>query len=106
MHKCTNEEFNMFKPAKNEGTATKVNQFHADGHFFCNDWKAMRFALRGTETSGLEYTTFDPMLIPCASKVTLFDGSVIGGGDECVWDEKEVSEYMGTTFNMLAYHNQ
>ena len=35
------------------------------------DWKAMGFDLTGSESTGLDFTALDAMIIPCASKVTL-----------------------------------
>ena len=46
------------------------------------------------------------MLVPCASVITLYDGSKIGGGEECVWNKQEVSKFIGKTFNLLHYFNQ
>ena len=44
----------------------------------------MDFDLYGSEESGVDFTALEVMLIPCASKLTIFDGSVIGGDDNCV----------------------
>ena len=46
------------------------------------------------------------MVIPCASRVTFFDGSVVGADDDCVWDKDAVMNYMGSAFNLLSYYNQ
>ena len=46
------------------------------------------------------------MIIPCASKVTLYDGSVVGGDESCVWDEKEVENYLGNAILFISYQNQ
>lgn len=56
--------------------------------------------------SGLDYTALDTMIIPCASKITLHDGSVVGGDESCVWDKKDVEAYMGTAFNIVSLQNQ
>ena len=45
------------------------------------------------------------MLIPCASRITLYDGSEIGGDDDCVLDKGEIEKYMGTTFQFYVYYN-
>ena len=60
----------------------------------------------GSETGAVDFTAIDPMLIPCASRVTLFDGSVIGGEEDCVWEQNKMKEHLGDSFNMLFYHNQ
>ena len=43
--------------------------------------------------------------MPCASKVTAFDGSVLGGGESCITDEKEVKEYLGEAIDLLVLYN-
>ena len=65
----------------------------------------MGFELYGSETTGLDFTALDAMIIPCASKVTLYDGSVVGGDEDCEWDIQKVKNYMGSAFNMLSYFN-
>ena len=47
----------------------------------------------------------DFMLVPCGSKVTMYDGSVIGGGEECVYDHERMIEYMSPQYNMLKLYN-
>ena len=107
MHKCSNEEFVRFSDPINAKTAKKVQQLQTEGNFFCFDWKVIGdITLFGSEESGVDYGALDPMLIPCASRVQLYDGSVIGGEDTCVWDKEEVRKYMGQTFYTMAYHNQ
>ena len=69
------------------------------------DWKTLEFDLTGTE-QGVDFAALDPMLIPCASRITLFDGSVIGGDDECVWEQSKINEFMDGAFNFIAYYNQ
>ena len=46
------------------------------------------------------------MVVPCASRFTLFDGSVIGAYDWCEWDKDKMMEYVGKSFNFNAYYNQ
>ena len=69
------------------------------------DWKATGFELHGTETSGMAFTALDPMIVPCASKITLYDGSVVGGEEDCEWDQQKVKNYMGSAFMMLSFYN-
>ena len=38
----------------------------------------------GAETGAVDFTVIEPQLIPCASRVTLYDGSVVGGEEDCV----------------------
>ena len=58
----------------------------------------MEFDLKGSERTGTNFTAIDPMLVPCASSITLYDGSVLGGHDDCVWDKDEVEKYMSASF--------
>ena len=60
----------------------------------------------GAEKDGVEFISFDAMIIPCASRVELFDGSVVGGDDDCIWDKDTVLNHMGSAFNLLSYYNQ
>ena len=69
------------------------------------DWKALGFDLYGKEVSAVDVAALDPMLIPCASRVTLFDDSIIGGDDECVWDQSKTDEIMDGAYNFITYHN-
>ena len=56
--------------------------------------------------SGVDFTALDPMIVPCASKITLHDGSVVGGDESCVWDKQEVQNYMASAFSLLSFVNQ
>ena len=60
----------------------------------------------GAETGAVDFTAIDVMLIPCATRITLFDGSVIGGEEDCVWEQNKMQDHMGDSYNMLSYHNQ
>ena len=75
MHKCTEEDFSRFNPPADEATKEKVESLMAGGHMFCFDWKKIRFDLFGAESSGLDFTALDPSFIPCASRITLYDGT-------------------------------
>ena len=46
------------------------------------------------------------MIIPCASRFVAHDGTVHGGGANCVWNKSTVLEYLGSTFSMVAFYNQ
>lgn len=106
MHKCSDEEISKFKPAKDKPTAEKVKRLQDGKHLYCQDWKELEFELYGTETAGVDYTALDVMIVPCASKITLYDGSVVGGDEDCAWEKEDVQSYLGAAFNMLMYHNQ
>ena len=45
-------------------------------------------------------------MVACASQYTLYDGSVIGADDSCVWDKQEFLNYLDISFYMTIYHNQ
>ena len=62
--------------------------------------------LYGTWTSGEAYSSIGVALVPCASRITLFDGSELGADQSCEWDHKKVQEYFGTYFFMDIYHKQ
>ena len=55
--------------------------------------------------SGVDFAAVDVMLIPCASQVTLFDGSVIGGDDNCIWDKRKMEIIMDMSYNLSIFHN-
>ena len=59
-----------------------------------------------SEGAGIDFASFDAMLVPCASRVELYDGSMVGGDDDCIWDKDAVLNYFGSAFNTLAYYNQ
>ena len=87
MKKCTEQDFKRFNPPNNIVTEEKVDKLLSNGHFYCFDWDLMGpKVLYGAENTGTSYATLDPMLTACASRVTLFDGSLLGGGDDCEWD--------------------
>ena len=60
----------------------------------------------GTEIGAIDFEAIEPQLLPCASRVTLFDGSVVGGEEDCVWDQTKMTDLIGDSFNFLIYHNQ
>ena len=35
----------------------------------------------------------------------MFDGSLQGGDDDCVWDFEEVVNFVGSTYEFIIYHN-
>ena len=83
-----------------------MNAIQAKKELFCLDWGALKLPLQDTWQSGNDYSAIEVALRPCATRVTLWDGSETGGDDSCTWDEKEVKEYMSQTFNFMMYHNQ
>ena len=68
------------------------------------DYEDLTWNLRGTWETSENYALIDYMVMPCASKVELFDGRVIGGGKECK-GKKETQEYLDTLFNIEVLYN-
>ena len=62
--------------------------------------------LYGSWTSGEAYSNLNVALVPCASRITLFDGSELGADQSCEWDQTKVQEYLGVWFNLDIYANQ
>ena len=59
--------------------------------------------LYGTYNSGEAYSGIDVGLFPCASRITLFDGSELGADQSCEWNQTKVQEYLGRAFYMDVY---
>ena len=62
---------------------------------FCIDWKEFPHELYGSLDSGQEFSALEVMFMPCASAVPLLNGTIISADDTCIWDEAEVTEYLG-----------
>ena len=62
--------------------------------------------LYGSWKSGEAYSAVDVQLVPCASRITLFDGSELGADESCEWDQMKVQAYLGAYFDIIVYHNQ
>lgn len=45
------------------------------------------------------------MMLPCASRVKIYDGSEVGGEEDCIWDKNEVEDYLGKAYYMKAFIN-
>ena len=71
----------------------------------CVHPKLYDYVLHGSYTIGKDYQGLSIILIPCASRITIFDGSVIGGDDSCAWDQQEVRDYLGDAFYIKVYHS-
>ena len=70
------------------------------------DWQSIPFKLFGDRWSGQSYSSIDVMFLPCATRLEAFDGSTLGGGDDCVWDKNEVVEYLGEQLSIVTVYNQ
>ena len=56
---------------------------------------------------GIKYAGIDIRVVPCASRVKMFDGSFQGGDDDCIWDKDEVIKYIGgASFKFWNIYNQ
>ena len=66
----------------------------------------MKFDLYGSEASAIDFSALDVLLVPCASRITLFDGSVVGGEEDCIWDRNKMEEVFDDAYNFMVYHNQ
>ena len=66
----------------------------------------MGLEIFSSESLGVDFAALDPMLVPCASRITLHDGREIGGDDDCIWDKQEVLDYIGKGYNLITYFNQ
>ena len=75
MHPCRDEELSRFYPPADKATETKVNRLKEAGNLFCIDWDQANKKLYGSEIQGLDFAVADPSIFPCASRVTLQDGS-------------------------------
>ena len=64
----------------------------------------MGIELAGSYWSNLNSRSLSVFIAPCASRVIDGDGVVHGGDEDCVWDQKEVEEYLGT-YSILLYNN-
>ena len=61
--------------------------------------------LYGDWKSDTEYSVLEIMLLPCATRFTAYDGTVHGGGENCVWDKNETLAYLGDAININLLFN-
>ena len=66
----------------------------------------MGFDIYGSDLSGVDFAALDLMLIPCASRITLHDGREIGADKDCIWEKKELINYMSSGYKFLTRFNQ
>ena len=86
MHPCTEKEFSRFNPASNR-SSKKMDNYQEDGYLMCLDWRAANFELYGTWRVDTDYAAVDVVIMPCGSRYVAYDGTIHGGGDDCVWDK-------------------
>ena len=86
MHHCTAFDFAKFNPVESKSSA-KVQRLREANNWYCFEWDSRDdLDLYGTWKTGGSYGALGIEVRPCASRWTAFDGTVYGGGDECVWD--------------------
>ena len=85
MHQCTEADYATFYPIESK-IANKVNKMKKMDALYCLNWDNIDFPLHGTWTSGDDYEALDIIALPCNMEVTMFDGSVDKGHDNCNWD--------------------
>ena len=95
MHVCTPKDFSNFSPPASNFVKNKVTKALNDGSIFCLNYDDLKLDLQGSWRDGKGYRVLDAMLIPCATKIKLHDGTYVGGEDDCVWDRQAVNDYMG-----------
>ena len=60
--------------------------------------------MSGTWIKDRNFKAIDVIMVPCGTKYTLADGSILNIRDDCVEDEQEVIDYLGM-LQVTAYHN-
>ena len=106
LHPCTEEEFEKFYSAKDQQTANEVANYQESGNLFCLHPKILEFNMWGSEMKGSEYNVIDIQLAPCATQIELFDGSLWGGEEQCVWKQQDMENYLNNAFFLKIYRNQ
>ena len=74
-------------------------------HWFCFDWKTTDFDIYGTWRTDEYFSALEIRMLPCATQVTAFDGSLLGGDQSCIYDKEEVLEYLGSAIDLLVLAN-
>ena len=72
---------------------------------YCLPQEVKSKSLFGSFKSGEDYFGLDIMLLPCASRVTIYDGTVHGAEDECVWEQALVEDKIGKSIELVVYFN-
>ena len=62
--------------------------------------------LYGSWRTDDSYTALELGIFPCASRIENYDGSVLGGHDDCEWNQRAVEEYLESGPTMLILYNQ
>ena len=83
LHACNQDEFGQFYPPKTGQISDEVIKLQADGNLFCLHPELRNFEFQGSSWAGNEYKLVEILMIPCASKITIHDGSEVGGDESC-----------------------
>ena len=87
LHPCRKEEIARLYPAEVSSTDDQIWDLQEQGHLFCYERGMLPDRMRFYEKGYKDYATFSVNIYSCASKVTMFDGSVVGGPDApCEFD--------------------
>ena len=106
MHVCTADEYQRFYEPRQSAGPSKIDELKEKDAFYCLGAEAMQYALFGNWASSSSYKAIEINAIPCATQYTsAIDGSIIGGGDECVKDLESSIEYFGSTVSMTIMYN-
>ena len=104
LKQCTEEEFSKFYEYENRQTQTLVENLRSANQFFCIDMRAMGIEFFGSWQNDINLEGIAFFLAPCASRITLFDGSTSGAEETCIWDQQKV-EAKYKAYNMVIYRN-
>ena len=108
LHPCRKEEIARLYPAEVSSTDDQIWDLQEQGHLFCYEEGMLPERMRFYEKGYKDYATFSINIYSCASKVTMFDGSVVGGPDApCEFDQQKILESINNNqVRMVVVHNQ
>ena len=75
VHQCSEEEFARFHRIEDE-SAIKIAQLQAAGQLKCLDWQEKDLDVSGSWRSADSWSSIEPSLFPCATRLELYDGRV------------------------------
>ena len=87
MQPCSDAEFSKFYDYENKLTKMMVEEFREANQLFCVDLKSISPDFYGSYIHDKNAAHLSVMLLPCASRVEIYDGSFRGAEEECIWDK-------------------
>ena len=105
MKPCTDTQLAKLYPAESAIVEARLQSLKAAKLLYCYEFED-GLDLYGSYRDGNMYQSLDIGVYPCASRYTASDGTVHGGGDDCVWDFNDYSEYLSSGFSLLALYNK